>query len=63
MTGGTKPYSVSLIAFNNPGFTNITMGPYDDILVWPDYLAPGSQFIGEEEPDHTKRRGSDYFFY
>lgn len=47
VTGGVKPYNISLAAIRAPVVTNVTMGPGDDVLVYVDRADPGSQILGE----------------
>ncbi|TBU40519.1 hypothetical protein BD309DRAFT_899770 [Dichomitus squalens] len=45
VTGGVKPYSISLAAIRAPVVTNVTMGPNDDVLIYVDRADPGSQIL------------------
>ncbi|KAH8827222.1 hypothetical protein DL96DRAFT_1710361 [Flagelloscypha sp. PMI_526] len=45
ITGGVKPYKVTLLALNSPVTTNITMGPQDDGYVYINRADPGSQLF------------------
>ena len=47
ITGGVKPYSISLAALHSQVVTNVTMGANDDVLVYVDRADPGSQIIGK----------------
>jgi hypothetical protein len=45
ITGGQKPYTVTLAAVAAWAAHNITLGRSDDTLEWVNTLAPSSQFI------------------
>ncbi|KAH9939680.1 uncharacterized protein BXZ73DRAFT_99296 [Epithele typhae] len=45
ITGGQKPYNVSLAAIDSPVITNVTMGPADDVFTFIDRADPGTQIL------------------
>ncbi|OBZ72846.1 hypothetical protein A0H81_07009 [Grifola frondosa] len=45
ITGGAKPYNLSIAAVNSPVLTNVTMGPSDDHFTYIDRANPGTQLI------------------
>ncbi|KAI0819765.1 hypothetical protein BC628DRAFT_964066 [Trametes gibbosa] len=45
ITGGTKPYSVTLGQLNSGVITNVTMGPLDDVLTYINRAAPNEPLI------------------
>ena len=46
ISGGQKPYTVVISALNSPVITNVTMGPNDDVLTWPDRADPDGEVMG-----------------
>src|SRR5438552_18481716 len=46
ISGGAKPYTVTLAALDSPIVTNATLGPADDFFTFIDRANPGSQLIG-----------------
>ncbi|KAJ7063855.1 hypothetical protein C8F01DRAFT_36523 [Mycena amicta] len=49
--GGKPPYTVTIAALNTPDVTNMTLGPMDTKLEWPNRADPGSQMIGTSAPN------------
>ena len=47
ITGGTKPYNVTLAQLGAGNITVAPMGPYDDVFVYIDRAGPGFPLIGE----------------
>jgi hypothetical protein len=45
ISGGQKPYMVSIAETNSEAPFNITMGAKDDIYSWVNNLTPGNQVI------------------
>lgn len=45
VTGGVKPYTISLAALRSPVITNVTMGAQDDVFTFVDRADPGTQLI------------------
>ncbi|EJC98247.1 uncharacterized protein FOMMEDRAFT_97153, partial [Fomitiporia mediterranea MF3/22] len=46
MTGGKKPYTVSIAGMNTVLVSNVTLNDGDDVLTWPNRVNPNNQFIG-----------------
>lgn len=46
VTGGVKPYQISLAALGSQFPTNVTMGPDDEVLVYIDRALPGQRLLG-----------------
>lgn len=49
VTGGSKPYTVSIAGLNSAVVTNVTMGPNDDLLTYINRASPGTQLVGESQ--------------
>ncbi len=47
VTGGVKPYQISLAALGSPVVTNVTMGPDDEVFTFIDRADPGQRLMGE----------------
>ncbi|OJT05706.1 hypothetical protein TRAPUB_3474 [Trametes pubescens] len=45
ITGGTKPYNVTLGQLNAPVITNVTMGPEDDVFTYINRASPNQPLI------------------
>jgi len=45
ISGGKKPYGLTLAALNSPVLTNVTMGPTDDVFTYINRADPGSQIM------------------
>ncbi|KAI0808122.1 hypothetical protein C8Q74DRAFT_1363546 [Fomes fomentarius] len=45
ITGGVKPYNVTLAAVASPVMTNVSMGPEDDFFTFIDRADPGTQLL------------------
>ncbi|KAH9848242.1 hypothetical protein C2E23DRAFT_740024 [Lenzites betulinus] len=45
ITGGTKPYSVTLGQLNSGVITNVTMGPLDDVLTYINRASPDEPLV------------------
>lgn len=47
VTGGTKPYTISIAALDSTLVTNVTMGSDHDLLTYINRVSPGDQLVGE----------------
>ncbi|RDX44635.1 hypothetical protein OH76DRAFT_1307195, partial [Lentinus brumalis] len=45
VTGGVKPYQISLAALGSPVVTNVTMGPDDEVFTFIDRADPGQRLL------------------
>lgn len=45
VTGGVKPYKITLVALNSPVTTNVTMGAVDDAFVFIDRADPNTKLL------------------
>lgn len=52
ITGGKKPYTIVLTAFNSTTMTNVTMKLTDDTYVYINRADPGSPLMGMYIPSH-----------
>ncbi len=50
ITGGTKPYTVSIMPSNGDIPTNFTLGAEDDLFTYVNRVQPGSSFLSEPLP-------------
>ncbi|KAI1789320.1 hypothetical protein LXA43DRAFT_974350 [Ganoderma leucocontextum] len=57
VTGGVKPYTISLAALKSPVITNVTMGAQDDVFTFVDRADPGSQLLVTALFDSTGQWG------
>jgi hypothetical protein len=46
ISGGVKPYTVTLAALNSPIVTNVTMGTVDDFFTYINRADPGTRLAG-----------------
>jgi hypothetical protein len=46
ISGGVKPYTVTLAALDSPIITNVTMGPVDDLFTYINRANPGTRLAG-----------------
>ena len=47
ITGGQKPYTISIAGSAGSSVTNVTLGENDDVYTWPNTVKSGSQIIGK----------------
>ena len=47
MTGGTKPYTISIAVVDSEVVTNYTLGQNDDTMTYINRANPNSQMFGE----------------
>ncbi|RPD58310.1 hypothetical protein L227DRAFT_193574 [Lentinus tigrinus ALCF2SS1-6] len=45
VTGGVKPYQMSLVALSGQAVTNVTMGPDDEVFTFIDRANPGERLL------------------
>ena len=50
VTGGQKPYNISLAVVAAPVVTNVTMGADDDVFTFIDRADPGTMILGSFIP-------------
>jgi hypothetical protein len=59
MTGGKKPYTVTVAEANTAFSFNSSMGPNDDTFTWVNNLSPGGQVICKFPRHLCSRRHPD----
>ena len=63
VTGGIKPYTITIAAVAAPVVTNVSLGLDDDELIWFQRSGPNSQLIGNFWYNHLGLRNLSLSLY